>query len=385
MIQRLRAAAQLPDTAPQIERFVEYTWEKPGEHGKFPKISYVKRLRGDQWWLGAGVYVDDIERTLQAEQDKQRDQKLWAMGMAAFVLLVMLAVAYLVSAGLAKRVTRPIDQLVEGVRRVSLGDYMHPVALANGTEETQVLGNVFNHMQEKIIAQVSELTTALERIRELTSNEWEKVEEERRRIARELHDDIKQKVWNLRTKLDEALMTDEPAAQRCLLNGAIDVIKSMSQAIRAILQNLPPPVLDGLGLLKALRELCEGQAHSAQLALHVDFQHEELRLPPHVEIMVYRIVQEAMMNIVRHAQAHRVDVWLACHDGILEVGVQDDGKGFDVRAAMHHVGKGQGMGLLNMTERVCAIDGEISFECPSTGGTTVTVKIPMLDGDEMRL
>jgi signal transduction histidine kinase len=375
---------QLRDKALQGGGFAEYRWEKCNQQGgTFSKISYAKSLRGDQWWLGTGVYVDNIKRAVQVEQSKQQIEQLWAMGITVLVLLGMLAVASWVSAGLAKQLTRPLDTLVESAQIVSKGDYSQRI-VENTTHETEVLGDAFNRMVGSINAHVTALTMAQEegqrllaRIRELTSNEWKKLEEERRRMAGDLHDDTKQRLWNLRIKLDQLAQADGVRARQVVLDEVVEVMNGLSISIRDAIQNLRPSVLDDLGLFPAIRELLEQQCNLAGIVLVADFQDDEVPMSPHVEITIYRVMQEAIMNVIRHANAYQVEVWVTHSETKLEICLQDDGQGFDVEAAMQRIGKDQSLGLLNMKERVESIGGEILFESPTTGGTTVILTIPL--------
>lgn len=355
--------------------FVEYKWRKPSQDRASPKISYAKSLRGEQWWLGAGVYEDKIGQTLQAELNKQRDQKFGAMGIAALGVLSLLAGAYF-SPRLAKRVTRPIDALVEGAQRVSQGDYIHPVMLENGTEETQVLGNVFNRMQEKIIAQISELSMALGRIRELTSNEWEKVEEERRRLSRDLHADLGEKLSVLRLVLDEVLRAKDLAERETRGEAAVQIILKMTDSLREILHSLRPRLLTEFGLAKGLTAFLKPLAQAANIDLCLHLQDDERRLSPQLEIGIFRIVQEAAINVIRHAKAHRMDVSVQALEGRLDVSVQDDGCGMNVKTSMLSPEGRVSFGLLNMQERAASLGGTIQFDSVPTGGTRVQISIP---------
>ncbi|RME85108.1 MAG: HAMP domain-containing protein [Caldilineae bacterium] len=199
-------------------------------------------------------------------------------------------------------------------------------------------------------------------------------EEERRRIARELHDEAGQALTSLMVGL--RLLEKEVEQPETLLARLSD-LKRMTDGVledlHRLAMDLRPASLDHLGLVAALRQYVE--LYSRQHGLAVQFETVGLdgeRLPTEVEIALYRIVQEALTNVVRHAHATRADVLLERHGDRLVAIVEDDGAGFDPEAAVQN-GR---LGLFGMRERAEMLGGTLAIESAPGAGTTVFVEIP---------
>lgn len=196
-------------------------------------------------------------------------------------------------------------------------------------------------------------------------------EEERRRLRRDLHDGLGPTLASLTFKIDAArnLFTrDSERADQLLAEVRQQAQETLAQ-IRRLVYNLRPPALDELGLLSALREQATSYQHQG---LHILIEASECLppLPAAVEVAVYRIAQEALMNVVRHADAQLCVLHLDVHDDVLTLEVSDDGKGI---APEHHIG----IGLLAMRERAVELGGSCTITSGSSGGTTILVSFPL--------
>jgi PAS domain S-box-containing protein len=209
-------------------------------------------------------------------------------------------------------------------------------------------------------------------------------EDERRRIARELHDQIGQYLaaLGLGLKALEAAAPEASSADQQLrhLRGLTDLIGT---EVHNLALEIRPTALDDLGLSAALSTYAEEWA--TRSGVKVDFQNAGVdgeRLPPAVETAVYRVVQEAMTNVLRHARASHVSLVLQrTSQGVVAV-VEDDGRGFDPAAASQTSGR---LGLLGMRERVELVEGHLTVESAPGGGTTVIARIPFCgDGEAKR-
>ncbi len=198
-------------------------------------------------------------------------------------------------------------------------------------------------------------------------------ETERRRLAGDIHDGITQRLVSLAFHLDAATeavtasQTDFAAGQLALARDLADL--TLDEA-RAAIAGLRPPVLDDLGLTAALASLARS---IAQLDVRVDVV--ECRLPEHVEIALYRIAQEALQNVVKHARAARAEVERRCDDEHALLRVSDDGRGFDSSQPVEAVG-GASYGLRSMAERADLVGGRLDVTSRSGLGTVVTAVIP---------
>jgi signal transduction histidine kinase len=205
----------------------------------------------------------------------------------------------------------------------------------------------------------------------------EAAEAERRRWARELHDETLQGLTGLKVLLLSATSRlDDRDAIGGLLSEATDHVTREIENLRAIITDLRPAALDQLGLLPALRSLARRTAGAHGLDIVIDLQEgdEPHRLPPELETTAYRLVQEALTNVVKHAGASRVEIAARESAGALEVRVADDGAGFDASAAS------AGFGLVGMRERVELAGGELRLESRPSG-TVVTARLPVPAGE----
>jgi signal transduction histidine kinase len=144
------------------------------------------------------------------------------------------------------------------------------------------------------------------------------------------------------------------------------------QDVRRLAVELRPKVLDDFGLVPALERLTSGFAEQTGIAADLEAGTITDRLPPEIETAIYRIVQEALTNIVKHSHAQRVSVLLTRADGRIKAVIEDDGQGFDPGADM-----GGGVGLIGMRERIELLDGTLAVESSATSGTTVAVEVPV--------
>lgn len=195
----------------------------------------------------------------------------------------------------------------------------------------------------------------------------EAAEQERRRWARELHDETLQALGGLQMLLSSAVRTGEAGTREKTLRDAIAQINQEVHNLRALITELRPAELDELGLHSALEALAERRQADSGLRVRLDV--EPVRLDPVVESAVYRLVQEALTNAAKHAEAQTAEVRLVAHDGVIEVEVRDDGRGFDPAE------ESSGFGLVGMRERVELLRGAFSVESEPGSGTTVTARI----------
>jgi signal transduction histidine kinase len=185
----------------------------------------------------------------------------------------------------------------------------------------------------------------------------ESAEAERRRWARELHDETLQGLGALKVLLASASRSDDAARVRALLAAAVEHVGGEIENLRAIITDLRPAALDELGLVPALTSLAQRTAGRAGLAVRTELPDTEAesRLPDTVETTVYRIAQEALTNVVKHANATSVTLALATGDGAATLEVTDDGEGFDPEAVT------AGFGIVGMRERVELAGGALDI------------------------
>lgn len=204
-------------------------------------------------------------------------------------------------------------------------------------------------------------------------------EDERRRIARELHDETSQSLASLVANL-EAVAGMLPAAEdkvNARLRKAQSISISILDGIHKIINELRPTLLDDLGLVTAIRWLADSNLGSVGVKVRLDTVGKERRLPSEVEIALFRVVQEAISNIARHANAHNTALSLHFQKKAIQVSIQDDGKGFDVQEALSSKDRPRGLGLLGMKERIELVHGTLSIRSRIGSGTLISFQIPL--------
>jgi signal transduction histidine kinase len=196
-------------------------------------------------------------------------------------------------------------------------------------------------------------------------------ETERQRLARELHDETGQALTSILLGLKplEEALAEHPA--RSDLAQLRELVVSALQDVRRLAVELRPAVLDDFGLVPALERLIEGFAEQSEIRVVFHSALGELRLPSEVESTLYRVVQESLTNIVKHADAHNISVSLARRESTVAAVIEDDGAGFDQRAVRE-----ESVGLIGMRERLALLDGRLEIESRPGAGTTVVAEVP---------
>jgi signal transduction histidine kinase len=210
-----------------------------------------------------------------------------------------------------------------------------------------------------------------ERLRALAGGILRAREEEARRIAHELHDEAGQILAALHITLDE--LAPQAPAQNETFRRLHEVLDRVEAQLRRLARELRPTILDDLGLAPALEWLAQGMAERAGITITVAAP--ERRLAPEVETALYRIVQEALSNAVRHARPRRIAVEVREESAHIHAVVRDDGQGFDVAAALARCGD-RGLGLIGVRERASALRGTVEIRSSPTQGTELRVVIP---------
>jgi two-component system, NarL family, sensor histidine kinase DevS len=197
-------------------------------------------------------------------------------------------------------------------------------------------------------------------------------EDERRRLARELHDETGQALTSILLGLRGLEDAKDPEALRAAVGEVRDLVRSTLQDVRRLAVELRPKTLDDFGLVPAVERLTESFAE--QTGIDVEFVHNitDSRLPPGIETALYRIVQESLTNVVKHARAGHVSIVLTGKHGSVSILVEDDGVGFEPSRS-----RGDGLGLLGMRERVELLGGRMTVESRPGAGTTFVAEVPV--------
>jgi PAS domain S-box-containing protein len=223
---------------------------------------------------------------------------------------------------------------------------------------------------------ITERKRAEETIRNLGGRLIAAHEEERARLARELHDDVIQRLACLAIDVASFKPLASAPSMDATLRRVQEGLAQLSEDVHALAYRLHPSVLSDMGLAEALRGECERFSRQESVPLNVTFREIPESVPRDAELCLFRVVQEALRNVARHAEAEKVEVSVRGSDDGLQVAVLDDGTGFDPAAPVDH----PALGLTGMRERVSLLGGVLDIESAPGKGTTVVVWVPLAGG-----
>lgn len=253
----------------------------------------------------------------------------------------------------ARGLVRRFDRLSGAALAWSRGDFG---VLVDDTSADEV-GHLARHLNDM----ARQLQHLLDTRRELA------VVEERNRLARDLHDSVKQQAFAAAAQLDaaQALLARDPQAAAANVTEAVQLVDSLREELTGLIEELRPPALQGKGLAPALREVAADWSRQSGIVAEVRVKGER-RLALEVEQTVFRVAQEALSNVARHSAASRVEIGLVYEAGTVSLSVADDGRGFEIGD------NSTGLGLRSMRERVEAVAGSLIIDSTPGEGTRVT-------------
>ncbi len=213
-------------------------------------------------------------------------------------------------------------------------------------------------------------------------------EDERKRIAREIHDGLAQTMANvvLRTEITERMLNrQEIDSVKEELRDLKGQLRSGLEEVRKIIFNLRPMALDDLGLVPTLRKFIQDYEDKTKIRTKFELYGRECRLPSGMEVAIYRLVQEAFSNVYKHANASYVTLDLTFQTKMVKITVQDNGTGFDVGIVEAKLGKGINFGMIGMQERVELLEGRLDIDSQLGAGTKISMLIPIGSPEDGRL
>ncbi len=318
-----RVIRMMIDKAQAGGGFVDYTWMKPSSQQVTSKLAYVTSLQRWNWMIGTGMYTDELDQVVG-----QLDRQLEA----------------------------------------NVSTTMGWLALAAALSVVVVVASL-------LMISISELRAADLKLTLLTRRLVHTQEEERAWLSRELHDGTSQLLVAVKLLTESALARLPPGDDgvRKVLQRARDRLDDALNGVRGISHRLRPAELDTLGLSTALRQLGEEMCEGGKIRFELQAADEPPGLPDEIRTTLFRVSQEALTNVRKHAHARRVRMALECDDAGLHLNIEDDGCGFDIDAVAAH--PRQGIGLRNMRERLFAIGGSLQL-ASQPGRTVVRVEVP---------
>ncbi len=273
------------------------------------------------------------------------------------------------------------DEFVERLEEVGTVAFESTDVRKDGSRvDVEVRGTRFLHRGKPamlaILSDVSDRNAAMRQQLQLSRKVLVAQEEERARVSRDLHDGLGQLLTALRFELDWIGRQGGGETGPCgSFAEANRLVESAADELRGICEGLRPPLLDELGLESAVRELTEDFQARNEFTVDLDLRldDDQSPVPPEVALSTYRVLQETLHNVRRHADAHHVSISLATTDVGLKLTVYDDGRGFDPE----HVRETAGLGIAGMRERARLVGGSIEIRSARDEGTRVVLRVPL--------
>jgi signal transduction histidine kinase len=313
--------------------------------------------------------------------------------------IVSIGIALLIAVGMSRSIVKPVHELIDATHSIASGDMSRSIGFG-GVDEIGMLSSSFEVMRVKLADSLETLQQynielerrVSERTREINEShkKVEKLlnkvitaqEEERKRVARGLHDETMQSLSASLMKIDTCMLYGEHSPEK--IGEIRAIVLDTLEGIRTMIQNLRPSILDDLGLEASIRWLLDKHLWEKGITYFYNIIGDRGdRFDPHFEATLFRIIQEVIVNIARHAEAENVFFIMKLGEHSINVDIEDDGKGFDVKSALKRTEDGRGLGILGMKERVYLMDGKVLI-CSEPGcGTRISLWIPLKPhGDE---
>ncbi|HEY4580613.1 MAG TPA: sensor histidine kinase, partial [Candidatus Acidoferrales bacterium] len=286
---------------------------------------------------------------------------------------------------MSRLVIRRLEEVAQFLTRFGRGQIELRLP-ADRPDEIGQLVVAFNDMGQRLQSEEIQNHSLTKDLRRLASERYELLkrlitaqEEERRRVARDLHDGLGQDLAGLAFGLEvvERMGTDQPEPTLAHIRQLRVQIAETTNRVYDMILALRPSVLDDLGLAPALRLQAERTLKDAGVQFEVEASGLTRRLPSEIETALFRTFQEALHNIARHAGASRVRLSLAAHDGQFEGEIVDDGRGFDPETIRPNGYTPRGLGLLGMQERMAQCGGALEIFSRPGAGTRLQIRIPI--------
>lgn len=318
-------------------------------------------------------------REAMAEVDQTLRRNLLILGLAGLIALLA------IGAGGEILLLNPMDRVLGVTRRLTKGDLTARTGLTHVASELSELALSIDQMAEALekrereshenqVILIKQEQARVQLLHELITAH----EDERMRVAHELHDETSQNITALMLGLDTAALALEKDPKHAgeYFERVKLISKELLEGIHGLIFNLRPSMLDDLGLVPAIHLYADKRLKPLGISLRLEDANPGRRLPVFIETALFRVVQEAFTNVIRHSNARNVDIQLTQMDHTLEFIIQDDGRGFDPTILTAEA-PGKGFGLRGMQERVDMLDGRFEIESALGEGTRIIIHIPI--------
>ena len=283
----------------------------------------------------------------------------------------------LVSFGIDSPSREAVDEIVKGPGSLSEPIVIRGKPFAHLHLAAKRNAQLFTAEDEELLrALTTQAAVAIEMSERVARDALRRVvaaqELERRRLARELHDETGQALTSVLLGLQSIIEAPDSDGVVAEAERLRELVTQALRDVRRLAVELRPKALDDFGLLPALKRLAAGFSEQTGIRVEVESFLGEERLPSEIETALYRIVQESLTNVVKHARAGSVSVLVTSKTGSVIAVIEDDGQGFDAGA-----GRDEGLGLVGMEERVALLNGRLQIESSAGAGTTIVAEVPL--------
>ncbi len=327
--------------------------------------------------LGASKYLEEMDWVVLAEKDVSEAfapivslrNLVIIMGTTGIIALVIVATS------ISLTVTRPINKLVESAHAITDGDLTKKVKI-KGKGEISKLADSFDRMRIELGKSFRNVERHRKELQHLSERIVLIQEEERNNLSRELHDQTGQALIALKTNLeviDKLLPGDAHEPREWLRDSKQFLVKTIEE-IRSLSFALKPPMLDDLGLVPTIESYSKDFSTRTKIAVNIKSNLKGEKLRPNLELSLYRMVQEALTNVLKHSEAKTVQINIYHENSTLVLSIKDDGKGFDIKKMGQGGVKDYGIGLLGMRERFASAGADFQVYSTKGKGTQLIAK-----------
>jgi two-component system, NarL family, sensor histidine kinase UhpB len=315
--------------------------------------------------------IKKIEIVIHADPSDEITEVWYESRSVLFFLLLFIVMANVLLYITLGRYLSPIDSILTGLERIENGDYHSRLPQYKLPELTRI-SDKFNHMANVLLQ-------SKEDNRRLTQKTLAIQESERRHLAQELHDELGQSLSAIKAVAVsiEQKSSDMDASISDNARAIGSFSERMYEVAKNMMQRLRPSVLDELGLLIALQEMIDSWNGShGEIFCHFECDDDLRGLGEDIDIKLYRIIQESLTNVIKHADANEVHIKIDRQSELLQVAVRDDGIGFELLSVQ------RGLGLLGMQERVETLNGTFEMKSAVSQGVNIAISIPLTNNEE---
>jgi signal transduction histidine kinase len=322
--------------------------------------SYSKiELMNLQWMILAEIDLIEAEQPI-----------IYLRNILLIVIAITSAITFIITFVLSKRISNPIIKLTNAVSSFSKGEFKKVEVPTK--DEIEILADTFNEMAENLQAKEKELAEEKsKRLKEVI----DKLDSERERLSRELHDGIGQSFIAMKLKLENCDF-ETPETANEISEELKDNLNLIIDDVRRISNDLMPAVLYEFGLDTAIRNLCNNIKQISNIDINLKLNIGSLVLDKNPKIYIFRIIQEALNNAIKHSSATEIKVNVHYNNQQLVIEIRDNGKGFN----LNDFESGMGNGLHNMKERVNLLNGDFTIESELEKGTKICAVFELKDG-----